>query len=316
MNSAVCTLYEDHYHHGVAALTNSLYNNGFRGSVYVGYKGELPSWADSAIKNDNLEWQDGKTIQICEGLELHFLPIITTYHLANYKPYFMLELWSKSAKDAEAMFYFDPDIVIKCQWEYFDNWIDYGVALVHEITSNDMAPSHPLRKNWEKVINKSNKQIVRSLSSYINSGFCGLKRKDIAFLKDWVDITQTAITDFGFSTQQFQHSHNRSFMFFAQDQDAFNIAAMCSVCPISEMGPEAMDFIHGGFTMSHAIGGPKPWRKRFIASALRGIPPSLADKAFWKNVGMPIRTLSNCTSRYKNLSIKMASFLGRFYRKY
>jgi hypothetical protein len=316
MNTAICTLFEGHYHHGVAALSNSLYNNGFRGSIYVGYRGELPSWASTSIVNHNLEYQDGRTLKIFEGLKLHFLPINTNYHLANYKPFFMLELWSGPAKNADKMFYFDPDIVIKSQWEYFDKWVDYGVALVHEITSNDMPPSHPLRKNWEEVIRKCNKKNVRSINSYINSGFCGLKRKDISFLKDWVCITETAITNFEFNSQQFQHSKNRGFMFFAQDQDAFNITAMCSESPISEMGPEAMDFIHGGFTMSHAIGGPKPWRKNFILSALKGIPPSIADKTFWLNVGLPISTFNYGTKIYIKYAIKVASFMGRFYRKY
>jgi hypothetical protein len=316
MSSAICTLYEGHYHHGVAALTNSLYKNGFRGSVYVGYRGELPPWAKAAKENPYLNWKEGKSLSVVDGLVLHFLPIITNFHLANYKPDFMLELWKKTAKQEEAMFYFDPDIVIKCQWDYFENWIDHGVAMVHEIIANDMPETHPLRKDWAKVISKSNRKMNRVVSSYINSGFCGLLKKDIGFLHDWSDIIKVAAVNFGFDVKQFALSQNRGYMFFAQDQDAFNIAAMCSESPISEMGPEAMDFIHGGFTMSHATGSPKPWKKNFIISGIKGNPPSLADKAFWNNVGLPIKTFSGRTIKQRHLSIKVASFLGRFYRKY
>lgn len=316
MNSAICTLYEGHYHHGLAALSNSLYNNGFRGSIYVGYKGELPFWANRAKDNLLLEWKGGKTLSVADGLELHFLPITIDFHLANYKPDFMLELWSKSAKQEESMFYFDPDIVIKCQWNYFEKWIDHGVALVHEIIANDMPNSHPLRKDWEKVIEKSNKKIIRSVDSYINSGFCGLLKKNIGFLDDWSNIIKVATVDFGFDVNQFELSQYRGYMFFAQDQDAFNIAAMCSESPISEMGPEAMDFIHGGFTMSHATGNPKPWKKNFITSGLKGNPPTKAEKEFWNNVEFPINTFNRNTKIYKKIAIKIASILGRFYRKY
>lgn len=316
MNSAICTLYEGHYHHGIAALSNSLYNNGFRGDIYVGYRGDLPSWVAAAKDNPALNWENGKTLTIVSGIDLHFLPLKTDYHLANYKPDFILELWDKSAKNAEAMFYFDPDIVIKCQWNYFEKWIEHGVALVHEIIANDMPITHPLRRDWEKVIAKSQKNITRELNSYINSGFCGLLKKNIGFVQDWSEIIKVATVNFGFDVKQFELYDYRGYMFFAQDQDAFNIAAMCSKYPISEMGPEAMDFVQGGFTMSHATGNPKPWKKSFIISLIKGNPPTLAEKAYWNNVGFPIATFSHNTKKYKHLSIKIASFFGRFYRKY
>jgi hypothetical protein len=282
----------------------------------VGYRGDLPSWVNDAKYNPLLQWENGKTLSTAEGIDLHFLPITTDYHLANYKPDFILELWNNCAKDAEAMFYFDPDIVIKCKWDYFENWIGHGVALVHEIIANDMPATHPLRRDWEKVINKCGKEISREVNSYINSGFCGLLKKNIGFIQDWSEIIKVASVNFGFDIKQFELSQYRGYMFFAQDQDAFNIAAMCSTYPISEMGPEAMDFVQGGFTMSHSTGSPKPWKKNFISSLVKGNPPTLAEKAYWHNVGLPFATFSHRTKKYKNISIKIASFFGRFYRKY
>lgn len=315
MNSAICTLYEGHYHYGVAALTNSLFNNGFRGPVYIGYRGALPTWADSAFDNPDLRWEGGKTMKVLEGLNLHFLPLTINYHLTNYKPDFMLQLWAGPAKEVENMFYFDPDIVIKCKWLFFETWVNYGIALVHEITANDMPSNHPVRLLWRDIIYENSEQVNNHLTSYINAGFFGLKKEQIQFVEIFSKFILIAMDKYNVDMVKFDFT-DRTDPFFAKDQDVLNIAAMCTKVSLSEMGPEAMDFIHGGFTMSHAVGGPKPWKKKFITSVFKGVPPSLADKAFWKNVGMPIKTFSKNTKRYKNYSIKVASFLGRFYRKY
>jgi hypothetical protein len=170
MIASICTLYEGHYHHGLAALSNSLYNNGFKGSVYVGYRGELPPWAKDAKDNSSLieRW---KTIRIAEGLDLHFLPVSTHYHLTNYKADFMLQLWNGPAQNSEGMFYFDPDIVIKCHFSFFEKWIQQGVAVVHEITANDMAINNPIRAFWKTIIEENNEKVNNQITSYINAGF-------------------------------------------------------------------------------------------------------------------------------------------------
>ena len=119
MTSVVCTLFENHYHYGVAALTNSLYHQGFRGPVYAGYRGPLPSWAQVASENNALGWAGATTLEVADGLKIHFLPLDTSYLLTNYKPQFMIRLLAGPAKEAGSMFYFDPDIVVKCTWSFF-----------------------------------------------------------------------------------------------------------------------------------------------------------------------------------------------------
>ena len=112
-------------------------------------------------------------------------------------------------------------------------------------------------------------------------------------------------------------SFDRTYPFFSIDQDALNVTAMCAKSPISEIGPEGMDFIHGGWTMSHAVGVPKPWRKKFIWSALKGYSPSLADSAYWSNVGQdsPITSYTKLHVKVKRISILVASLISRFYHR-
>ncbi|MBC7886702.1 MAG: hypothetical protein H7Z13_02355 [Ferruginibacter sp.] len=316
MSYAVCTLFEGNYHYGVAALSNSLYKGGFRGSIYAGYRGKLPAWSDHAKETTLFQWQGAKTMKIGEGLQIHFLPLDTGDHFSNYKPVYMLRLFEGPAKDAEGLVYFDPDIVIKCSWDFFENWLGFGVAVVHEVISNDMPASHPIRRGWEELIKTSNRKVTSDIRSYLNGGFCGLTKSNTEFLKVWSEFIELAYSDHGHHRSQLK-GHPRTTLFYCADQDAMNIAAMCCGCPISEIGPDGMDFVGGGWTMSHATTKPKPWNNNFLMSALKGRPPSLAEHNYWMNVLYPLAPYQNRSRiKFKILCLKIASFIGRFYRRY
>lgn len=315
MDLAVCTLFEGHYHFGLAALVNSLYKNNFRGQVYVGFRGALPPWAQNAQPNAALSWVDAKTFTLQDDLAIHFLPLQTKWHLANYKPTFMLDLIDGPAANAEGIFYFDPDITIVNTWDNFEDWISYGVALVHEIVSNDMPETHPLRQGWAELINRFELGPVRRINSYINSGFCGVSKEHKGFLLLWKHIMKIAVEHYDLPVGQLG-SRNRPYLFRLTDQDAFNISAMCSKEPISEIGPEAMGFIHGAIKMAHATGSPKPWKKKYLFSALNGKAPSFADKAFWNNIDGIINCLPKSTIRLKKMGLQFSTFMCRFYKKY
>lgn len=314
MNSSICTLFEKHFHHGIAGLTNSLYKNGFRGQVYVGYRGALPEWCSKAILNPELEWEGATTLHVYDDLKVHFLPVNTTFHLTNYKPDFMIRLFNGPAKNTTSLSYFDPDIVIKCKWEFFEKWMTHGVALVHEIIATDMPPTHPIRRMWAEVISKAGFSITKQLYSYINGGYCGVHKDYQEYLLVWKKIMDVGIEHFNLAPDKFMPT-DRTDPFFATDQDAMNIAAMCCQSPISELGPEGMDFIHGGWTMSHAVGSPKPWKKKFILAALRGHSPTLPESAYWKCVDGPIQSFAPSVIKRKRLSLKIASMIGRIYQK-
>jgi len=227
----------------------------------------------------------------------------------------MLQLWDGPAKNAKGMFYFDPDITIKCNWDFFESWITMGVCLVNEIVWNDMPDIHPKRMMWRKVAKKAGCPILNNLSSNINAGFIGVSKENMVFLKILKNLIDVSKEHFSFNAELFFQSNNDYGMFKVGDQDLLNLTAMCSSAPLSIVGPEGMDFIGGGWIMSHAVGSPKPWNKNFLLSSLNGIKPSLAEKEFWKNCNYPIKTKSNFKINIKKLAIKSSSFIGRFYSK-
>lgn len=314
MDSCTCSLFEGHFHKGVAVLINSLYNKGFRGNFYAGYKGPLPKWAEDAVINPNLNWLNARTLEVATGLDVHFLPINTSFHFAHYKPTFMIKLFEGPAKESKFLTYFDPDIVNLCNWEFYEQWMSFGVAMVHEIVSNDMPATHPSRIQWKKVINFLKMKQQREINSYINAGFVGVSVYNIEFLHVWSKVVKAAIEEYKMDPSIFI-AYDRTATFYSIDQDAFNIAAMCCESPISEMGPEAMDFEGAGWTMSHATGWPKPWNNIFTFSALKGCPPSRPHKHFWNNTLSPIKLFPHNTIALKKTDILIATIIGRFYHR-
>ena len=316
MNCIVCTLFEGHYHYGVAALANSLHKNGFKGNIYAGYRGTLPAWAQVSSPESIEEWPNSTTLTITADLKIHFLPLSIQHHLTNYKPEFVIRLLNSLNSDISGVFYFDPDIVIKCKWSFFEKWLSFGVPVIHEITNNDMPASHPVRNIWQQLILKNGLEVKNNIQSYINAGFWGLKKEDIEFAYLYKMFVEISVSDFNIDINDFTFDLDRTNPFFAKDQDALNIAAMCSKVPVIEYGPEAMDFIHGGKVMSHAIGSPKPWKKNYFQSFLQGNPPSLPDREYWNHTNDVIKIYSDIYLRMKQSELKIMSFLGRFYRKY
>lgn len=305
MSTAVCTLFEGHYHFGVGALINSLYQHGFRGTIYAGYRGELPPWAVPMYQREDFQ-------EFClqDGCAIRFIPLQTSSHFANYKPHFMLQIWEEICPEAEQLFYFDPDIVVKCRWRFFESWADNGVALCEEITNGHMPANHPVRLSWNSLMQASGYRCVRELNQYFNSGFVGLKREHIALLYNW----RRLLNNLGESGQDLISwmPGDRSNPFYAVDQDVLNLATMVTDTPLSTIGPEGMDFVHGGFTMSHAVGTTKPWKKNMIIEALNGKGPSYADNQFYNYTESPIRLFDKRILVVRRASLRMGALIGRF----
>ena len=322
MNSAICTLFEGHYHYGVAALSNSLYKQGFRGTVYVGYRGELPNWALKGKKEAVGDWEGAITLSPVKGIQLVFLCLSTAYSLTNYKPNFMLELWEGPAKNAEALFYFDPDIVIDDSWSCFEELVNCGIALCEDVNS-PLQEYHPRRQGWKSYFKNYKFNLQYKNQIYVNGGFVGLLKKDISFLNLWMQLQNCMGSAIGglensiFSKQTYQSTilKMKGFQIFDKsDQDALNAAIEVYDGTVSYLGKEGMGFVAGKATMYHALGVNKPWNINFMLKSLNGRPPRPVDYCYWKNTSYPILAHSKSEKNKKQIVIKIGKFIGRFYK--
>jgi len=306
LKSVVVTLFEGDYHLGVAALINSLVAAGFAGTVVCGHRGPVPAWAPAAR---------------AAPVTVEFVALDTTAHLTNYKPEFLLHVWTHLHPDARRLYYFDPDIVLKARWSFFEEWADYGVALVEDVNS-PMPESHPRRAAWRACLAARRQLVRRETSFYVNGGFIGLAVGQQGFLHEWheamkivgEEIGGLAHSMFSFGAGQPDRA-SPAFPFNKTDQDALNIAVMTASQPVSIMGAEGMDFRAGGWTMSHALGGEKPWRKKYLRAALAGRAPSAADRAFWVHVSAPVPVFAARTVAWRRATLALGGLIGRFYRR-
>jgi hypothetical protein len=305
--SIICTLFEGHYHHGLAALINSLVANGFRGSISAGYRGALPPWISQLTSLDS-----DSTFQVCPGVHIKFILLDTPVHFTNFKPRFIQQL-IRDHSDCRYIWYFDPDITIRCAWSFYAQWVKYGISLCEDVTNGTMPSNHPIRCRWIELASKIGLENPTILSRYYNGGFIGLPTKYENILGLWQDVIALAESE-GTDPRSFG-AGGRTNPFYGADQDALNIAAMYCDRELTTIGPEGMDLVPGGFTMFHAMGSPKPWRKNMILSALKGVPPSGADKAFLAHLENPIRIYSGIELAARRISCRIGSLIGRFYRR-
>lgn len=306
MKTAVCTLFEGHYHFGVGALANSLFASGYRGVLWAGYRGALPPWAAAARKTE----AGFHRLEVGDGFAIVFVPVETSLHFAYYKPDFLDRMLNEFEPDSDAAIYIDPDIIVKGPWHLLNRWPLDGVALVHDVHSL-MPPRHPMRLAWREVLSRHGVAADEPRDRYYNSGFVGVARTQRDFLANWRRIIEVVVAEIG-AGKGFKHGP-ASDTFHSTDQDALNIALMTAPTPVNAAHSEAMDFATGGYLLSHAIGGPKPWQGGFIRIALEGFPPGLAIKAFLQHTDTPIPLFDAATRSRLRWSATIGSAIGRFY---
>ena len=141
-NTIICTLFEGHYHFGVAALCNSLVASGFEGRIYAAYRGELPPWARGKTSAAAAQGVELATLTVTPTCELVFLSYDPPGHYTNFKPNLIQHLLRQICPEAGRIFYFDPDICVRYDWSFFEQWVDGGVALAEDATP-PMPQLHP-----------------------------------------------------------------------------------------------------------------------------------------------------------------------------
>ena len=306
--SVICTLYEGNYHLGLGALLNSLHARGFRGHFFAGHRGDIPPWAADRVRKNGAGW----LFDVSGDCTLHFVPVQTETHLNNYKPHFLLELMEKHCPNEQNFFFFDPDIVVKAPWSFFEHWVAQGVALCEDV-NHYLPRNHPVRLAWKKYAAERGLAVRQEIDKFYNGGFIGVRREHKDFLAAWKQLFDLRRAD-GVDLGRFELG-GFEFPYLFLDQDLMNLALMLLPFRISAVGPEGMDFQPGGYVMSHSAGDRKSWTKPFVWEALKGRAPSRADKEFIRHTQSPIRIYSPAQLATRRLGVMVGSAIGRFYRR-
>jgi hypothetical protein len=322
MAIAVCTLFEKDYHHGVAALVNSLVRSGFQGRVYAGYRGSLPHWAAKAEAAAIGPWPDAHLLVVATGCEIGFLPLSTPAHFTNIKPDFMLQLFSVPSLGIERLFYLDPDICVVETWQFLQDWISCGVALCEDVNS-PVEQHHPRRDGWRRHFGVFGISLQFPTAAYVNGGCIGVSRSELRFLENWQRLSQymaevigglgASLLEGGGSVRSlgFARCFDRS------DQDVLNAAiGMTHDLTYSILPQAAMGFTLGATVIPHAVGVGKPWRRRYVREMLHGWPPAMTDKVFWSSMDGPLFSMPAAQIRRRRATLRLASAIARCYRRH
>ncbi len=306
MTAAICTLYEGNFHFGVGALVNSLYAAGYRGDVWVGYRGALPPWAQPLLQREG-----HSTFEVAADCRIHFVPVETPLHLTNHKATFMRRVFEVLAPGCEQLFYFDPDIVVRFPWKFFREWAGDSVALSEDVNSpvND---THPKRNGWRRFFTPEGITFRNALHIYVNGGFVAMPRRLSRFLVEW-DRIMEIMSRKGVDLAGILFAED--YLFWNVDQDALNVTAMSTDCPLSLCGREGMGFILSTSPMLHQTGRKKPWHWQFLPNLLAAIAPPQSQRVFWEYVTTPIRLYPDAVVRRRRLETAIAAFVARFYHR-
>jgi hypothetical protein len=166
---------------------------------------------------------------------------------------------------------------------------------------------------WKKYAADHGLQITQELDKFFNGGFIGLQRQHEEFLLSWKKLFDLRASE-GIDLSRFDLS-GFEYPYLYLDQDLMNLALMLIHHPVTAVGPEGMDFQPGGYVMSHSAGDTKSWRKHFLFDAVRGKAPSRADKEFLDHTQSPIRIYTRPQLAARQLSARVGSAIGRFYRR-
>jgi hypothetical protein len=272
---------------------------GFDGLFVVGYRGALPEWTRKLGRRGESRYE-------ISGVVVNFVHIETNFHLSNYKPTFLKCVMDNARLGENATIaYFDADIVVRGRWQFFEQWCGYGIALCEDLYS-PMHKTHPRRRMWRELFPELY-GATRELDAYVNGGFIALKARDLEVLDIWENVIKRGYDP---SKWYIKGVYDPLGAFPAFDQDALNIAITATGRPVSIVGPEQMDFRPGGYLMSHAIEGSKPWDGGFCRRVILRRGLRLADRFFVKAMSHPIRIFGPLTETTMRIDFELARIIS------
>ena len=105
---------------------------------------------------------------------LGFETIESSRHFGQFKPEFLKRVIDQGIA-GHNIWYFDPDITVRCGWGFFEMWVRHGVCLCQEIAMGTMPSRHPIRAEWMRMAREAGwSEPRRDQERYYNSGFVGL----------------------------------------------------------------------------------------------------------------------------------------------
>jgi hypothetical protein len=303
VNSVCLTLYEGDHVWGVGALANSLYRVGFRGTLAVGYRGELPVW---------MPLENASGWQAAPGFELVFFKLPEGRGIHQLKPYAMIRVLDEIAPRADRVFFFDADVIGLAKWSYFEALVEEGVALVLDHWFPRVAVAHPWRRAWTTLCTDAG-FAVRPHEDYYGSAFCGVSRRHRAVVDAWWQLTLMLHEQRPEIVACFKPGDRMTDPFHGTDQDLLAAAVMATEVPICPLGPDAFGFTGSSSTMLHPM-GEKPWRRSMLAQLLgHGRRPDLYARNYWRYLDAPIGVRRQGARWLQRLDVGAASALARAY---
>jgi len=218
------------------------------------------------------------------------------------------------------VFYADPDICVTAPWRFFEEWATCGAALCEDVNS-PLPEHHPRRVGWRRYFAARGIPLRYRCAEYVNGGFVGVGHRDRAFIEMWrrlLDLIADEVGSLGAASVEGGSSYRSTGFancFDCTDQDALNAALEASDVTPSIVGQQAMGFRPGAALVPHALGPRKPWQRRYLAAALRGEAPRLADKTFWDHADGPFQAHREFVVGLKRLEVATGAAIGRFVRR-
>jgi hypothetical protein len=275
--------------------------------MVVGYRGALEPWVAELRGGP-----DGVPRTVAEGVSIRFLPVGSSWHLANQKASFMLRVFEEIRPDLRTMFYFDADLLIRCDWKHFERWAGHGVVLALDMAETYMPAQHVFRREWQAFAARAG-LTCRPANGYVNGGCIGVSARHIGFIRVWARLMRQLEAD-GYDMTHITLPGGMP-EFAKMDQDVLNATVMATDVPLALLGQEAMDIFPSSVIMTHYMIHTKPWLRNYIKDALKGFAPDRNEFIFWDLVNNPIQSFTPAELRAKRRRVKLARLIGHLRKR-